>query len=199
MPIRSVRPLLLVLPLGLFGCGPNKEFVRGTQDPTLDAAAMSTGLDKQDIQRMLSECLNQMRTAPIMSEWRATKPKATVAIFPFLNQTTEHIEPQLDAMLSETEQWLVDSQTVSVISRERQNQMVAEVEGQKSAVFNPAHTAQYGRQLGAKFFVTGKIQASDERTADARRVQYFVFMQVIEVETSAIRWQHKAYVTKAVR
>ena len=65
--------------------------------------------------------------------------------------------------------------------------------------FNPAHIAQYGKQLGAKYFVTGKVAASDERTEDARRVQYFFFMQVIDVETSAIRWQHKAYVTKMVR
>ena len=191
--------LVLAAAVGLFGCASNKEYVRGTQDPKLDAAAMSTGLDKQDIQRMLSECLNQLRTAPIMEEWRATKPRPTVAIFPFLNQTTEHIESQLDAMLGETEQWLVDSQIVTVISRERQNQMIAEVEGQKRPVFNPSNAAKYGRQLGAKYYVTGKIQTSDERTEDARRVQYFVFMQVIEIETSAIRWQHKAYVTKAVR
>jgi hypothetical protein len=32
-----------------------------------------------------------------------------------------------------------------------------------------------------------------------RRVQYFVFMQIIEVETSAIVWQKKTYITKAVK
>jgi hypothetical protein len=30
-------------------------------------------------------------------------------------------------------------------------------------------------------------------------VQYFIFMQVIDTETSEIRWQQKAYITKAVR
>ena len=89
--------------------------------------------------------------------------------------------------------------TVTVISRERQNQMIAEVEGGQNPVFNPANVARYGKQLGAKYFITGKVSAADERTRDARRVQYFFFMQVIEVETSAIRWQHKAYVTKLVR
>ncbi len=185
--------------LALAGCASRKEYVRNSQDPSIDAPAMSTGLDKQDIQRALSECLNSMRTAPIMSQWRATNPRAVVTVFPVLNQTTEHIEPQLDAMLSETEQWLVDSQTVTVISRERQHQMVAEVEGQRNPVFNPAHAAQYGRQLGAKYYITGKVQTSDERTEDQRRVQYFLFMQVIDVETSAISWQHKAYVTKLAR
>jgi hypothetical protein len=53
--------------------------------------------------------------------------------------------------------------------------------------------------MGAKYFVTGKVQAADERTEDARRVQYFLFMQVVEVETSVVRWQHKSYITKMVR
>ena len=181
------------------GCSGQKEYVRGSQEPGIDAPAMSTGLDKQDIQGMLSECLNNLRTAPVMNQWRQTNPRPTIAVFPYLNQTTEHIEPQLDAINSETETWLVDSGVVTVISRERQNQMIAEVEGHKSPVFNPAHVAQYGRQLGAKYFITGKVQTSDERTEDQRRVQYFMFMQVIEVETSAIQWQHKAYVTKLVR
>jgi PBP1b-binding outer membrane lipoprotein LpoB len=179
------------------GCG--KEYVRGSQDPSIDNAAMSTGIDKDDIQRMLSENLNTLRTAPIMEIWRAGRGQDTVAIFPFQNETTEHIEPQLSAILSEAETYLVENCPVTVVSRERQNQMIAEVEGQQHPVFNPAHVAQYGRQLGCKYFITGKVAASDERTEDARRVQYFFFMQVIEVETSAIRWQHKAYVTKMVR
>ena len=189
---------LLLSALATTSCG-GKEYVRGSQDPSIDNAAMSTGIDKDDIQRMLSENLNNLRTAPVMDQWRQDRGKDTVAVFPFQNETTEHIEPQLSAILSEAETWLVDAGTVTVISRERQNQMIAEVEGNQNPVFNPAHIAQYGKQLGTKYFITGKVAASDERTADARRVQYFFFMQVIEVETSAIKWQHKAYVTKMVR
>jgi uncharacterized protein (TIGR02722 family) len=189
--------VMLGLALASSACG--KEYVRGSQDPSIDNPAMSTGIDKDDIQRMLSENLNNLRVAPVMEQWRSDRGKDSVAVFPFQNETTEHIEPQLSAILSEAETWLVDSGVVTVISRERQNQMIAEVEGQQHPVFNPEHAAQYGRQLGAKYFITGKVSAADERTKDARRVQYFFFMQVIDVETSAIRWQHKAYVTKMVR
>lgn len=189
----------LVLALALSGCGGATEVVRDTHDPSIDNAALSTGLDKDDIQRMLAECLNNLRTAPIMDQWRAQGGRETVAVFPFVNSTTEHIEPALDAILSEAETWLVEAGTVTVISRERQTQMIREVEGERNPVFNPAHVAQYGRQLGTRYYVTGKVQTADERTEDMRRVQYFLFMQVIEVETSVIRWQHKAYVTKMIR
>jgi TolB-like protein len=190
-------PLLTILAAGSFGCGPT--YVRGSQDPSIDNAAMSTGLDKDDIQRMVKENLDNLRTSPIMDHWRLDRAQDTIAVFPFANSTDEHIDGQLDAVLSEAETWLVDSQVVTVIAHDRQADMIAAVEGQRGAAFNPAHVAQYGRQLGAKYFLTGKVSTSDERTDDARRVQYMFYMQVIEVETSAIRWQHKAYTTKAVK
>jgi len=195
--VRSLSLASLTFALGATACG--KEYVRGSNDPSIDNPAMSTGLDKEDIQRMLSENLNNLRNAPVMSLWRDNRGKDTIAIFPFQNATSEHIDSQLAAALSETETWLVESGTVTVISRERQKEMIAEVEGQQNAVFNPANVAKYGRQMGAKYFITGKVQAADERTDDARRVQYFLFMQVVEIETSVVRWQHKSYVTKMVR
>lgn len=179
------------------GCGP--EVVRGSDDPSIDNKALSTGLDKEDVQHALNETLNNLRSAPIMNEWRSTNPPPNVAIFPFQNSTSEHIDSMLDAILGEAESWLVESGVVQVISRERQNQMIREVEGQANPVFNPANTAKYGRQLGAKYFITGKVSGNDERSADVRRVQYFLFLQVIEVETSAIKWQRKTYITKAIK
>jgi penicillin-binding protein activator len=86
-----------------------------------------------------------------------------------------------------------------VISQERQAEIIKVVEGSQSPAFDPAHVAQYGKQLGVHYFITGKIGSVDERTEDARRVQYFMFMQVIDTSTSEILWQQKAYVTKAVR
>jgi uncharacterized protein (TIGR02722 family) len=183
------------------GCA-GKEYVRGADDPSIDRPAMSTGLDKDDIERSLQTLLNQMRAAPVMDEWRqraGQNNKQIVAIAPFLNETSEHIDPQLDSMLGETETWLVKSGVVRVVSQERQADMIRQVEGAQHPVFDPHHIPQYGKQLGVKFYVTGKVGAADERTADARRVQYMLFMQVIDTETSEIRWQEKAFVTKAVR
>jgi penicillin-binding protein activator len=190
----------MVASLALFGCG--REYVRGSDDPSVDRAAMSTSLDKDDIERSLQTLLNQMRDASVMTEWRVKAgqgDRQTIAVSPFINETTEHIDPQLDTMLSDTEGWLVNAQIARVVSQERQAEMIRQVEGAQHPVFDPRHIPQYGKQLGVKFFITGKVGASDERADDARRVQYFIFMQVIDAETSEIRWQQKAYVTKALR
>jgi penicillin-binding protein activator len=193
---------LLVAVASVAGGCASREYVRGSDEPGIDQPAMSTGLDKDDIERTLQKLLNELREAPVMTEWRVKagqNDKQTVAIAPFINETSEHIDPQLDVMLGETETWLQGSNVVRVVSHERQADMIREVEGAQHPVFDPRHIPQYGKQLGVKFFITGKVGAADERTENARRVQYFIFMQVIDTETSEIRWQQKAYITKAIR
>jgi penicillin-binding protein activator len=199
MKLRFVPVLAAsVLALGAPGCG-GKETVRGADDPSIDAHAISTGLDKEDIQRACKQILDKMRVSPVMNEWRTTNPAPVIAVFPFQNSTSEHIDSMLDTILSETETWILESNVATVVARDRQNQMIREVEGQQNPVFNPAHAAKYGKQLGAKYFITGKVSGNDERNEDMRRVQYFLYMQVIEIETSVIKFQAKSEITKAVK
>lgn len=192
-----VVPSLFALALAVGGCG--KEVVRGADDPSVDAHALSTSLDKEDMKRSLRDTLNRLRSSPVMNEWRTTNPQPIVAIFPFQNSTSEHIESSLETILSEAETWLLESNAVRVVARQRQAEMIREVEGQQNAVFNPANAAKYGKQLGAKYFITGKVSGSDERSEDMRRVQYFLYLQVIDVETSEIRFQAKSEITKAIK
>ena len=58
--------------------------------------------------------------------------------------------------------------------------------------------AQLGKQLGVSYFITGKVYDSAEKSGSERRIQYFLFMQAIEVETGAIRWQSEANLTKGL-
>jgi PBP1b-binding outer membrane lipoprotein LpoB len=180
------------------GCA-DREVVRDSQDPSINYAALSTSLDKDDMERSLQSLLNKLRVAPIMEQWRADHGTDVVAIAPFINTTSEHIDSQLDAMLSDTETWLVNSRVVKVIDHDRQSEMIAQVESSQHPVFDPNHLLQYGKQLNAKYYVTGKVGAADERTMDARRVQYFIFMKVLNVETSTIEWEEKIAITKMVR
>ena len=194
---RDVLCLMGLAALSSAGCA-SKEYVRGSQEPGIDAPAMSTGLDKHDIQQMLTENLNNLRTVArhghVARRAAARRPSP---IFPFSNETSEHIESQLQAILSEAETWLVESQHRhggrAASGRTRSSPRSKARETRSSTRRTSRSTASSSAR---KYFLTGKVQTSDERTEDVRRVQYFFFMQVIEVETGAIRWQHKAYVTK---
>jgi uncharacterized protein (TIGR02722 family) len=196
----SIRPAALLAALALtsmsLGCGPT--YVRGSQVEGLDDAAMSTGIDKHDIEQLLHENLKSLMASPVAKEWAQEGSRPTLAIYPLANQTSEHIDSQLQALLSDIETYMVNTGLVTVVSVERQQQMIAEIEKQHGGGFDPSHIAEYNRQLGARYYITGKVFTSDERTADERRVQYFMFMQLIEVATSAVVWQNRAAFTKAL-
>ena len=197
---RSIATLLALAPLAALsaGCGGGVAIVRGSQVEGLDDQAMSTGMDKRDIQQALHENLKSMMTSPTANGWAQDHSRPTVAIYPLANETSEHIDGQLNALLSDVETYLVDSNLVTVVSVERQKQMIAEVEKQHGGGFDPRHVADYNRQLGAKYYVTGKVFTADERAFGERRVQYFMFMQLIDVATNAVVWQHKVEFTKAI-
>lgn len=185
---------LLALPLA--GCGPS--YVRGSQVEGLDDQAMSTGIDKRDMEQLLHENLKALMAAPVARGWAQDGSRPTLAIYPLANETSEHIDSQLQALLSDVETFMVNSQLVTVVSVERQQQMIAELEKQHGGGFDPRHIAEYNKQLGAKYYITGKVFTSDERADGERRVQYFMFMQLIDVATSAVSWQNKAAFTKAL-
>ncbi|MGK0360351.1 MAG: hypothetical protein ACI9U2_002664 [Bradymonadia bacterium] len=196
----ALLTLLLSAAFLLPGCG-GPTFVRGSEMPELDEFAMSTGFDKRDLETLFNKNQKSLLASGAMRRWKdaaRSGKEMQVAIFPVKNETSEHIDSELQALLSKFETTLVNSGEVTVISRERQVALIDELRMQQGAAFDPDKAAQLGRQLGASYFVTGKIYSSSEKSGEERRVQYFLFMQAIEVETGAVRWQNEANLTKGL-
>ncbi|MDD5305855.1 MAG: penicillin-binding protein activator LpoB [Deltaproteobacteria bacterium] len=177
-------------------CGPT--YVRGSENPELDKYAMSTGLDKVDLEKLFDENVKSLMESAVVASWKAEPRPPIVSIFPIANETSEHIRDQLDTLLSKMETKLVNSGVVSVVDHAQQDQLIAEIKKQQSGAFDEAQSAKVGRQLGARFFVSGKVYDSTERAEDEKRVQYFLFMKVVEVETGLVRWQNEANLTKGL-
>lgn len=195
----SLRYKLLVIScatlVAALGCGPKA--VRGEDVAGLDEPAMGTGLDRRDLQKMLTDNMTAMQSSPVIQRWQQEK-EPTVAVMPMRNETTEHIDSQLEALISDVETTLVNAGHVKVISLESQPQLMQQARQQYQDGFDPAKIAAWGKQIGTRYIVTGKVFAADERQDNERRVQYFMFMQVLEVETGAILFQHKTGLTKAL-
>jgi uncharacterized protein (TIGR02722 family) len=191
---RAFGFLLLGSSLAL-GCGPKA--VRGSDTPGLDTQAMSTGLDKRDLEKLLKENLSALKAAPIVQRW-TQEDRPALAVIPLRNETTEHIDGALDALISDIETALVNAGHVRVIAMEQQPKLVEEIRRQYSGAFDPSQVATWGKQVGAKYIVTGKVYSTDERQSGERRVQYFMFIQVLDVQTGEILFQNKAGVTKAI-
>jgi uncharacterized protein (TIGR02722 family) len=180
----------------LAGCGKPTP-VRGEEVAGLDDEAMGTGLDRRDLQKMLTENMNALQNSAVVVRWKS-EDRPAVAVLPIRNDTTEHIDSALDSLISDVETTLINGGHVRVVSHENQGALVNEVKSQQGDAFDRSTVANWGRQVGAKYFVTGKTFANDERRDDERRVQYTLFMQVLEAETGEVLFQNKASVTKAL-
>lgn len=178
-------------------CSSGPRAVRGDDEPGLDYHAMSTGLDRRDLQKMLNENMETMRRSAVVQRWLAEN-RPPVSVLPIRNETTEHVDSALQALISDIETKLIEWGAVKVISLENQQAMLNEIRRQYAEGFDQAQIAHWGKQIGSRYFVTGKVYTTDERVGDQHRVQYYMFMQVLSVETGEILFQNKTSVTKAI-
>lgn len=176
-------------------CGPKA--VRGSEVAGLDDEAMGTGLDRADLKGMLEKNLNSLETSGAAQRWQGEN-RPTVAVLNIKNETSEHIDGALNALISDVETSLINSGRVRVISTQDQPELLEQVRAQQTDAFDQSQVANWGQQVGARYFVTGKVYTVDERQDGERRVQYFLFMRVLEAQTGDILWQNKTSVTKAL-
>ncbi len=181
----------------LSACGGGAKAVRGSDVQGLDDAAMSTGLDRRDLELMLHENMESLQNSALVKRWEG-EDRPAVAVLSMRNDTSEHIDSVLQALITDVETQLVNAGHVRVVSRDSQPEMIKEVEKQQSDAFDASTVARLGNQVGVRYFVTGRVYSADERQSGERRVQYFLFMRVLDVQTGDILWQNKANVTKAI-
>ncbi len=194
------RSLLTLFALTLLASSGCVRAQRDSDKPGMDVKALSTGLDRVDVDYLADETLNALYASPFWTGTIQTAEQAPVlAIWPIKNATTQHIDDQMLQLLSRLETNLVNSNAVGVVSRERQPELAQEVWTQNGEAFDHSTAAAISKQVGAKYYVTGKITASDERLKRQRRVQYTLFVQILEVETGMIKFQHESIRSKTVK
>jgi uncharacterized protein (TIGR02722 family) len=201
------RPVVLALVVGcaaaliLAGCAPKAiRGGEGTAAPDLDRRAMSVTLDRDDITYLVADYLERLEPSPFWQQTiKGAAKQPIVAIWPIQNATSQHLDDQMLMLLSSIETSLVNTGAVRVVARSRQEELAREIGIQQGAAFDPTSARELGRQLGAQYFFTGKVTSVDERLSRTRRVQYTLFLQVIEIETGLILFQNEVARSKALQ
>jgi PBP1b-binding outer membrane lipoprotein LpoB len=185
----------------LAGCAPQAmRGGEGTENPDLDRPALSVKLDREDINYLVADYLKTLEQSRFWQhDVKQGGNRPLVAIWPIQNATSQHIEDQLLTLLSSIETSLVNTGDVRVVDRARQEALIREIGLQRTAAYDPATAQRMGKQLGVKYFFTGKITSVDERLNKLTRVQYSLFLQVLEVETGLIEFQNEVTRSKAIK
>lgn len=172
----------------------------GTENPNMDRAAMSTTLDRDDITYLVNQNLDALYDSGFWkNEVSVARKPPLLAIWPIENATSEHLEDQMLTLLSSIETSLINSGRVQVVAKSRQEALAREIGVQQGAIYDPSQAARLGKQLGAKYFVTGKLTAVDERLQKTRRLQYSLFLQILELETGLVKFQFESTRSKALK
>jgi len=172
----------------------------GTENPKLDERALGVGLDREDINYLVSQNIASLEASRFWkNDVEPANPAPVVAIWPIENRTTQHIEDQLATILSSIETSFVNSGQVRVVARNEQENLIDEIQRQGSPMFDRKTQQRAGRQLGAQYFVTGRITSVDEKLSNVRRLQYSLFLQVLEIETGLVKWQHEVTRSKEMK
>jgi hypothetical protein len=198
---RTVTIVLLLTVLVAVGCsGPSAHRGgEGTDKPEMDKPAMSVGLDKKDIDYMVGIYTKKLFASPFWIRDVSGKPSnPRFAIWPISNATSQHLDAEMLMLLSSIETTLVNSGDALVVARSAQQDLIKELGIQQGAAYDPATAGRIGKQLGVQYFVTGKLTAVDERLSDTRRLQYTLFLQVLELETGAVKFQESASRSKTL-
>ena len=185
----------------VLGCAPQAtRGGAGTARPEMDEPALGVGLDREDINYLVAQNLASLENSKFwLGEIVPAKPPPLFAIWPIENRTSQHIEDQLVTILSSIETTFVNSGEVRVVARNEQENLADEIRRQSGSMFDPKVAQRAGRQLGAAYFVTGRITSVDEKLSGVRRLQYSLFLQVLEVETGLVRWQHEVTRSKQLK
>lgn len=200
--IRQILTATLLVFVALtFACAPRAmRGGEGTANPNMDAPAMSTQLDLADIQFLVERNLDALYLSRFWKGEIETSAKQPIlAIWPIENRTSEHLEDQMLTLLSSIETSMINSGDVLIVARSRQAELAREIGVQQGAIYDPAGAARLGRQLGAKYFVTGKLTAVDERLQNTRRLQYSLFLQILELDTGLVKFQYETTRSKALK
>ena len=164
------------------------------------ATIIREDLDRTDIEYLVSNNLDALYDSRFWkTDVKGAAQRPVVAIWPIENSTSEHLEDQMLTLLSSIETSLVNSGLVQVVARSRQSELAREIGIQQGDIYDASKAARLGRQLGAKYFVTGKLTAVDERIQKTRRLQYTLFLQIIQIETGIVEFQNETTRSKALK
>jgi penicillin-binding protein activator len=149
---------------------------------------MSQNYDYTDMRNITDSVVNEILASPFLAD-QAKTPIMTVA--GVQNRTTRYVDTK--ALTDKMRTALIQSGKAQFINEARREELLKE-QGYQAAHATPETQAAVGRQLGAKYMISGSLIEMESETPKQVRVSkqklsyYKLTIEVTDLETSLITW-----------
>ena len=193
--IRLLAAVALFAPLSLLPACFGPSVSRASEDPEIDEPALSTGLDRVDLELALKTWVDDFEQSSFV---RGLTRRPSIAVLKIENLTSEHISGAMDSLLDACEVHLVRSGSWNVVDNTNlvRDAILAERLRDMGDSVDSETIAALGKEYGIEYFVNGRVRDNTEKLGDVRRVQYFLFLRVTEVATARVLHAEEVEVTK---
>ncbi len=185
--IKSMAVVFSAITLGA-GCGAFRASVQNEDVATASAKPMDTGYDFGDLRWLGDTVASDMIAAPVIGE---ANRKPILVVMGIENRTDEHIDTKAITDTMRTK--IINAGKADFVNESRRDSLLKE-QGYQLANCTPETRTMIGKQLGARYMLTGSLVKLTKDTPRQVRVskQEQVYLQltveVTDLQTGLIAW-----------
>lgn len=194
-----LNSLVVVVIILLAGCG-GREVTRTDPGTVTDLSGYWNETDAHMVaDSIVDQCLDgrwltEFGTGDRSRGERAPQP--VVVVGSIFNESSEHINTNL--FMNEIERALLESGEVQIAAGGASRGEVRAERSDQSIFSSPETAAEYGREIGADYVMTGNIGSIVDEEGDTRSVYYQISIELIDVENALKAWMGSLEIKKMI-
>ena len=192
--MKNSHLLIGVLGIGVFtlsGCA-STPVVRYGDAQSLQT--VSTDFSSSDLQQITSSMVDSLLVFPPMAEVISQR-RPVITVDSIKNKTMQHIDTE--SVTDSIRTKLIQSGKFRFIDRTTDEAAINEVKTQQdSGLVDKSTAAQFGKQIGAEYMLTGNISEIEQRDARLKDVYYKITLNLKNLNTGILEWSNEKEIRK---
>ena len=184
----------------VIGCG-GREVTRTDPDTTTDLSGYWNETDARMVaDSMIDQCLGGTWLGDFESMHGGVRGEGidepVIVVGGVYNESSEHINT--DIFMNEIERAFLESGRIQVAAGGTSRTEIRTEREDQSIFASPETAAQYGREIGADYVMTGDIGSIVDEEGSTRSVYYQISLELVDVETALKVWMGSLEIKKII-
>jgi uncharacterized protein (TIGR02722 family) len=176
------------------GCSNKKVVTRIDPDQTVDLSGRWNDTDSRMVSdEMIADCLSRPWKARHIDE---VGKRPIVIVGRIRNKTTEHIAT--GTFIGDIERAFINSGEAELVASAEEREQVRDERADQQKNSSDESMAQWGRELGADYMLSGVINSIEDQEGGEKVVFYQIDLNLIHLERNTKVWQGQKKIKKYI-